>query len=60
MSDIDLIPHAYRTRRWQTRWLKSTAWLVAGLTGALMLTWAALGLATDNARANVAALQNKL
>jgi len=25
-----------------------------------MLTWAALGLATDNARANVAALQNKL
>ena len=60
MSDIDLIPRAYRTRRWQTRWLKSTAWLVAGLTGTLMLTWAVLGLAIDNARTDVAALQNKL
>lgn len=60
MGDIDLIPQAYRTRRWQTRWLKSTAWLVAGLTGTLMLTWAVLGLAIDNTRADVAVLQNKL
>jgi len=22
MSDIDLIPQAYRTRRWQVRWMK--------------------------------------
>jgi len=60
MSDIDLIPQAYRTWRWQARWMKVTAWLTAGLTATLVLAWAALGLAIDNARADVEILQNKL
>jgi hypothetical protein len=60
MSDIDLIPQAYRTWRWQARWMKSTACLVAGLTATLVLTWTVLGLAIDNVRKDVEALQNKL
>ena len=60
MSDIDLIPQAYRTWRWQARWMKFTACLVAGLTATLVLTWTVLGLAIDNVRKDVEALQNKL
>jgi cell division protein FtsB len=60
MSDIDLIPQAYRTRRWQVRWMKHTAYLIVGLTGTLILTWTVLGVAIGNARADVEALQNKL
>jgi hypothetical protein len=60
MSDIDLIPQAYRTWRWQARWMKFTACLVAGLTATLVLTWTVLGLAIDNVRTDVEALQNKL
>jgi len=60
MSDIDLIPQAYRTWRWQARWMKFTACLVAGLTATLVLTWTILGLAIDNVRKDVEALQNKL
>jgi hypothetical protein len=60
MSDIDLIPQAYRTRRWQARWMKYAAVLLAGLTGMLVLTWTVLGMAIENTRADVAALQNKL
>jgi hypothetical protein len=60
MSDIDLIPQVYRTRRWQARWMKHTAWLIAGLAGALVLSWTALGVATDKARTQVEAIQNKL
>jgi hypothetical protein len=60
MSDIDLIPQAYRTRRWQARWMKHAAWLMTGLTGALVLTWTVLGVAIDNTREDVETLQNKL
>ncbi len=60
MSDIDLIPNAYRTWRWQARWMKFTAWLIAGLTATLVLTWTVLGLAIDNVRKDVETLQNKL
>jgi len=60
MSDIDLIPQAYRTWRWQARWMKFTACLVAGLTATLVLTWTVLGLAIDNVSKDVEALQNKL
>ena len=57
MSDIDLIPQAYRTWRWQSRWLKRTAFLLAGLAGVLMLGSSALGVATANAKSRVEALQ---
>jgi len=60
MSDIDLIPQAYRTRRWQTRWMKHTAYLIAGLTGIFVLTWTVLGVAIGNTRTDVEALQNKM
>jgi len=60
MSDIDLIPQAYRTWRWQARWMKFTAWLIAGLTATLLLTWTVLGLAIDSARKDIETLQNKL
>jgi len=60
MGDIDLIPNAYRTWRWQARWMKFTAWLIAGLTATLLLTWTVLGLAIDSARKDIETLQNKL
>ena len=60
MSDIDLIPNAYRIWRWQARWMKFTAWLIAGLTATLLLTWTVLGLAIDSARKDIETLQNKL
>ena len=57
MSDIDLIPQAYHTRRWQSRWIMYTAILLAGLIAILASGTFAIGAATDNARTNVAALQ---
>ena len=57
MSDIDLIPQAYRTWRWQSRWMKRTTLLLAGLVGVLMLGSSALGVATANAKSRVEALQ---
>ena len=60
MSDIDLIPQAYRTQRWQSKWVRRAGWFTLCLTAALLLTWALLELATSTARAEVAALQNSL
>ncbi len=57
MSDIDLIPQAYRTWRWQSRWMKRTTFLLAGLVGVLMLGASALGVASANAKSRVEALQ---
>ena len=57
MSDIDLIPQAYRTRRWQSRWIKRTALLLGALVSILMLGSFALGVATANARSRVETLQ---
>ena len=57
MSDIDLIPQAYRTRRWQVRWMKYAATLLASLAGVLVLSLLALNTATNNARARVEALK---
>ena len=59
MSDIDLIPQAYHTRRWQSRWIMYTAILLAGLIGILATGTFAIGAATDNAQTNVAALQRQ-
>jgi len=59
MSDIDLIPQAYRTWRWQSRWIKRTALLLGGLVGILILGSSALGVATANARSRVEALQHR-
>ena len=59
MSDIDLIPQAYHTRRWQSRWIMYTAILLAGLIGILATGTLAIGAATDNAQTNVAALQRQ-
>ena len=57
MSDIDLIPQAYHTRRWQSRWIMYTVILLASLIAILASGTFAIGAATDNARTNVAALQ---
>jgi len=59
MSDIDLIPQAYHTRRWQSRWIMYTAISLAGLVGILISGSFAIDAATDNARTNVAALQRQ-
>ena len=53
MSDIDLIPQAYRTRRWQSRWMKNTAYLTVGLAGTLVLAWTVLGVAIVNTKSEV-------
>ena len=57
MSDIDLIPQAYRTRRWQSRWIKRTALLLGALASILMFGTLAVGVATANASSRVEALQ---
>jgi Tfp pilus assembly protein PilN len=59
MSDIDLIPQAYRIRLWQTSWIKRSALLLGGLVGLLIVGSIALGVATANAKSRVAALQLK-
>jgi hypothetical protein len=59
VSDIDLIPQEYRTRRWQLRWLKRFGLILGGLVGALALSAGALGIATAKANARVEALQQR-
>jgi len=59
MSDIDLIPQAYRTRRWQARWMMVSAWLLGGLVGMLILSSVLLGTATAKAKSRVEALQHR-
>ena len=59
MSDIDLIPQAYRTRLWQTSWIKRSALLLGGLVSLLIVGSIALGVATANAKSRVEALQLK-
>lgn len=59
MSDIDLIPLEYRTRRWQTRGLKRFSCVLGGLMGALALGGTAIGIATAQATSRVEALQLK-
>jgi hypothetical protein len=60
MRDIDLIPQAYRTRRWQVRWMINTSYLIAGLAGILVLTWAVLGVAIADAKVELALLEKQL
>ncbi len=57
MNDIDLIPHAYSTRRWQLRWIKRTALLLGGLAGILVLGVSLLNGETAKAKSRVEALQ---
>ena len=59
MSDIDLIPQAYHTRRWQSRWIIYTVISLAGLVGIVVSGSLAIDAATDNARTKVAALQRQ-
>lgn len=59
MSDIDLIPQAYRTWLWQARWIKRSALLLGGLAGLLIVSSMALGVATANAKSRVEALQQR-
>lgn len=59
MSDIDLIPQAYRTWRWQTLWIKRAGILLCGLVGTLILSSMAIGKATADAKSRVEALQVK-
>jgi len=59
MNNIDLIPNAYRTRRWQARWLRTAAVLLASLSVAFGMGLAMLNTATVSAKARVEALQVK-
>ena len=59
MSDIDLIPQAYRTRLWQVLWMKRSALLLGGLVGLLLLGAITLGVATASAKSRVESLQMK-
>jgi Tfp pilus assembly protein PilN len=58
MSNMDLIPQVYRTRRWQSLWVKRTVVLLGVLVGILFAGSMALGIATDKARERVTALQH--
>lgn len=57
MADIDLIPNSYRTRRWQTRWLKYTAAIVVGSIVMLTAGLFALEITTTKSQSRVDALQ---
>jgi len=59
MSDIDLIPQAYRNRRWQMRWVKIYSWILAGLVGVIALSATVVGIAAANATSRVEALQQR-
>ena len=59
MSDLDLIPQAYRTWLWQARWIKGSALLLGGLVVLLIGSSIALGVATANAKSRVEELQLK-
>jgi hypothetical protein len=59
MSDIDLIPQAYRTRRWQMLWIKRFSFILGGLVGALALGATIIGIAAANATTRVEALQHR-
>lgn len=57
MADIDLIPNSYRTRRWQTRWMKTTAGVLVGLIVVLAAGLFTLNVATTKSKSRVDALQ---
>jgi len=59
MNDIDLIPQAYHTRRWQSRWIVFAAISLGGLVALLVSGSLAVDAATDNARTKVAELQRQ-
>lgn len=59
MNDIDLIPQAYRTRRWQSQWLRFTAVSFGGVMIALVAGLSVLSTATANAKSRVAELQTR-
>ena len=59
MSDIDLIPLAYRTRRWQSRYVKNAAIVLGCLLAALLLALFQLSRATSDTRARVEALEKR-
>ena len=59
MSDIDLIPQAYRTRRWQIRWVKIFSGILGGLVGVLAVGATVIGIAAANATSRVEALQQR-
>lgn len=59
MNDIDLIPEAYRIRRWQTRWLKFSGALLVGFLIAFAMGLTTLNSATANAKVRVQELQRR-
>ena len=59
MSDMDLIPQAYHTRRWQSRWIIYTAISLVALVGIIVSGSLAIDAATDNAQTKVTALQRQ-
>jgi len=59
MSDIDLIPQAYRDRRWQLRWVKIYSWILGGLVGVIAVSATVIGIAGANATSRVEALQQR-
>ncbi len=57
MGDIDLIPQAYRTRRWQVLWLKYSAFLLVAFLGVGTIGLMLLNSETAEANSRVVALQ---
>ncbi len=57
MDNIDLIPNAYRTRRWQSSWLRTAAILLASLSIAFAVGLTKLNAVTVSSKARVEALQ---
>ncbi len=59
MSDIDLIPNAYRVRRWQSLWLIRSAGILAGFACLVVAGLYVLGASTAKAKTRVEILQQQ-
>jgi hypothetical protein len=59
MSNIDLIPQEYRTRRWQMRSAKKFGYILGALVVALAVGITAIGIVTANATSRVESLQQR-
>jgi len=59
MSDIDLIPLAYRRRRWQSRYLRNSAVILGCILAAMALGLLQLLATTSDMRTRVEALEER-
>lgn len=57
MTEIDLIPQDYRTRRWQSRWCKRFAVVIGSVLGLQLVAHAAINNRIETTRSSIATLQ---